>query len=76
MEKESSKALVNLIKSGSQMLSKLDLTNTQLPIDSLKEIMRITKGSLILAENNLSSFPGGRIYTNDNNTIAFDTMQK
>eukprot|EP00026_Physarum_polycephalum_P002414 Phypoly_transcript_02420.p1 GENE.Phypoly_transcript_02420~~Phypoly_transcript_02420.p1 ORF type:complete len:488 (-),score=50.22 Phypoly_transcript_02420:759-2222(-) len=60
MEKESSKALINLIKNGSPHLTYIDLTNTQLPIDSLKEIMKTARGDLVLKENNLSSFPGGR----------------
>lgn len=61
MEKESSNALINLIKTASDHLTNIDLTNTQLPIDSLKEIMKTTRGDLIIKENNLSSFPGGRI---------------
>lgn len=61
MEKDSAKALVTLLKTGSPHVRLLDLTNTQLPIDSLKEMMKIAQGDMIIKENNLSSFPGARI---------------
>jgi Ran GTPase-activating protein (RanGAP) involved in mRNA processing and transport len=62
MEKDSANALLAYLrKSGDSGLTRLDLTNTQLPIDSLKEIMILSRGSVIVKENNLSSFPGAQM---------------
>lgn len=73
MEKEAAKALVTLLKSGSPHMRLLDLTNTQLPIDSLKEMMKLMHGELIIKENNLSSFPGAQMINSVAGKIAYIT---
>ena len=62
MEKDSANALLQYLrKSTSTSLKKLDLSDTQLPIDSLKEMLTIFTGALVIKSNNLSSFPGAHM---------------